>query len=101
MGRILTRVVMMVIALAGYIWAIQSETLAADGKDKIGPEQRPSTERNWQIGFTPSYSSGNFGTSTTSEFVYAPLSIRRLFRDGDVTEETANRERSIDKFTGR
>lgn len=62
-----------------------NQGLAADGKEKIGPEQRPSTERNWQIGITPSYSSGNFGTGTTSEFVYVPVSIRRLFRDGDVS----------------
>lgn len=48
-------------------------------------ELGPVTEKNWQIGITPSYSSGNFGTNTTSEFVYVPTSIRRLFRDGDVT----------------
>ncbi|THJ11912.1 MAG: transporter [Nitrospira sp. CG24C] len=45
----------------------------------------PSSERNWQIGFNPSYSSGNYGTNTTSSFFYAPVSIRRFFRDGDVT----------------
>jgi hypothetical protein len=45
--------------------------------------QPPS--RNWQIGFTPSYATGNFGTSSTSSFLYAPLSMRRLFKDGDMT----------------
>lgn len=55
--------------------------VAADKNDQ-GP---PAGDRNWQIGFTPSYSSGNFGTNTTSTFLYAPISIRRLFRDGDVT----------------
>ena len=45
----------------------------------------PSSERNWQIGFNPSYSSGNYGTNTTSSFFYAPVSIRRFFRDGDVS----------------
>lgn len=54
---------------------------AADKAD----QRPPPSDRNWQIGFTPSYSSGNFGTSTTSTFFYAPISIRRLFRDGDVT----------------
>ena len=76
------------IVIGSVLWSItilQVPTLAADGKDKVGPEQRPSTERNWQIGLTPSYSSGNFGTGTTSEFVYAPVSIRRFFRDGDVS----------------
>ena len=55
---------------------------AADKTDQGTPS--PSPDRNWQIGFTPSYSSGNFGTDTTSTFFYAPISIRRLFRDGDV-----------------
>lgn len=76
------------ILVGAVLWSItllQATTLAADGKDKIGPEQRPSGERNWQISLTPSYSRGNFGTDTTSEFVYVPTSIRRLFRDGDVT----------------
>jgi Putative MetA-pathway of phenol degradation len=45
----------------------------------------PSSERNWQIGFNPSYSSGNYGTNTTSSFLYAPLSLRRFFKDGDVS----------------
>jgi len=81
----LMRCGIMGMAVLGCLTVFQSETVAADGKDKVGPEQRPSAERHWQIGLTPSYSSGNFGTGTTSEFVYAPLSIRRLFRDGDVT----------------
>ena len=54
---------------------------AADKLDQ-GP---PASDRNWQIGFTPSFSSGNFGSNTTSTFFYAPLSVRRLFKDGDVT----------------
>ncbi|MDP1945944.1 MAG: transporter [Nitrospirota bacterium] len=58
-----------------------TEGFAADKTDQ-GP---PSPDRNWQLGFTPSYSSGNFGTGTTSTFFYAPLSIRRMFKDGDVT----------------
>lgn len=57
---------------------------AADNQ-RGGQEVGTPTEKNWQIGVTPSYSSGNFGTNTTSEFVYVPTSIRRLFRDGDVT----------------
>ena len=57
----------------------------ASPADKTDPGPAvPSPERNWQIGFTPSYSSGNYGTNTTSSFFYAPVSIRRFFRDGDV-----------------
>ena len=66
--------VVVVIGLGG------TEGYAADKTD-LGP---PPSEQNWQIGFTPSYSSGNYGTSTTSSFFYAPISIRRFFKDGDV-----------------
>lgn len=56
----------------------------AQAKERV--EQRPAaSDRNWQIGFTPSYSSGNFGTNSTSEFFYGPWSIRRYFKDGDVS----------------
>ena len=58
------------------------QVFAADSSDK---RQQPASERNWQIGFSPSYSHGNFGTNTTSEFIYAPLSIRRLFSKGDIS----------------
>jgi hypothetical protein len=61
------------------LWGVDGQ--AADKADQ-GPA---SPEQNWQVGFTPSYSSGKFGTDTTSTFFYAPLSIRRLFKDGDVT----------------
>jgi Putative MetA-pathway of phenol degradation len=64
-------------------WSLQAYA-ASNAAEKT--EQGPSApERNWQIGLTPSYSSGNFGSNTTSSFVYAPLSIRRIFRDGDVS----------------
>lgn len=58
-----------------------TDALAAERMDQ-GPA---SPEQNWQLGFSPSYSSGKFGTNTTSSFFYAPLSIRRMFKDGDVT----------------
>jgi hypothetical protein len=85
MGAGVHRIGIVFLTVVAWVALHQSNTLAADGKEKIGPEQRPSTERNWQIGFTPSYSRGNFGTNTTSDFVYVPVSIRRLFRDGDIS----------------
>jgi hypothetical protein len=60
----------------------EREGFAADPTDKR-PQQ--AAERNWQISFTPSYSHGNFGTNTTSEFIYAPFSIRRFFSKGDIS----------------
>lgn len=67
-----------VIVVTGF-WGV--EGYAADKTD-LGP---PPSEQNWQIGLTPSYSSGNYGTNTTSSFFYAPISIRRFFKDGDVS----------------
>ena len=71
-------------ALIGVVMTMGLWGAACNAADKtdLGP---PPSERNWQIGFTPSYSSGNYGTNTTSSFFYAPISIRRFFKDGDVT----------------
>jgi hypothetical protein len=63
------------------LMGIATAGLAAEKTD-LGPQ--PAPDRNWQVGFSPSYSSGNFGTDTTSTFLYAPISVRRFFRDGDV-----------------
>ena len=70
----------------GFVVASGVGLAVASPEDKTdqGPPSL-SPDRNWQIGFTPSYSSGNYGSNTTSTFFYAPLSIRRLFKDGDVT----------------
>jgi hypothetical protein len=69
----------------GFLVASGGGLAGASPADKIDPAPaQPSPDRNWQIGFNPSYSSGNFGTDTTSSFLYAPISIRRFFKDGDV-----------------
>ena len=78
MQRVSVMVIVMVMAMG--LWA--ERVLAADPSDKR-PQQ--AAERNWQLSFTPSYSHGNFGTNTTSEFIYAPFSIRRLFSKGDIS----------------
>jgi hypothetical protein len=39
----------------------------------------------WQVGMTPSFSSGRYGTSTRTEVFYNPVTARRLFDNGDVT----------------
>ena len=38
----------------------------------------------WQIGTTPSFSSGRYGTDTRTEVFYTPITARRLFDAGDV-----------------
>ncbi|TKB77953.1 MAG: transporter [Nitrospira sp.] len=58
-------------------------SLCAEGADQFGPDKKPT--QTWQMGFTPTYTSGNYGTNSTSTFLYVPFSVRRLFRDGDVT----------------
>ena len=74
--------VVVIAVMAGSIGLWGGPAWAADPTDKR-PQQ--AAERNWQISFTPSYSHGNFGTNTTSEFIYAPFSIRRLFSKGDIS----------------
>ena len=69
----------------GVIVIVSLGAVNAFAQNLLDKGQQPSPDRKWRIGLTPSYSNGNFGTNTTSEFVYAPLSLRRYFRDGDVT----------------
>lgn len=80
MQRVSMIVMAVVVIAIGGLWG--ESLLAADPTDK---RPQPASERNWQISFTPSYSHGNFGTNTTSEFIYAPFSIRRLFSKGDIS----------------
>lgn len=58
-----------------------TKSVAADDKTQ-GPAP---PERNWQASLAPNYSSGNFGTGTTTSFLYVPLTIKRYFQDGDVS----------------
>jgi hypothetical protein len=39
----------------------------------------------WQVGTTPSFSSGRYGTDTRTEVFYTPVTARRLFDNGDLT----------------
>jgi hypothetical protein len=39
----------------------------------------------WQVGTTPSFSSGRYGTSTRTEVFHTPVIARRLFDNGDFT----------------
>ena len=42
-------------------------------------------EDTWQTGLSVYHSSGDYGTGSTTTITSIPLSIRRLFQDGDVT----------------
>lgn len=62
------------------LWGVGA-AIAADSKSQ-GPAPR---DRSWQVSVAPTYSSGNYGTDTTTSILYVPFSVRRLFRDGDIT----------------
>ncbi len=44
-----------------------------------------SAEDTWQVGSAPSFSSGRYGTSSTTEVLHTPFTARRIFADGDLT----------------
>jgi hypothetical protein len=39
----------------------------------------------WQVGTSPGFSSGRYGTDTRTDVFYTPITARRLFEDGDLT----------------
>jgi hypothetical protein len=39
----------------------------------------------WQVGTTPSFSSGRYGSETRTDVFYTPIAARRLFDNGDLT----------------
>ena len=55
---------------------------APGGAAELKDEQKV---QNWQVGFSPTYSSGDYGTASTTNITYLPLAIRRLFDNGDIT----------------
>ncbi len=44
-----------------------------------------STLPSMGVSATVNYSSGSYGADSKTNIVYAPLTIRRIFRDGDVS----------------
>lgn len=45
----------------------------------------PAADEHWQVGASASYSSGHYGTDQTTRILYVPMSVRRLFDQGDMT----------------
>ncbi len=60
-------------------------TLATSVAALAAEQKNGQAAPNWQVSFSPTYSSGKYGTDTTTDILYLPLSIRRLFDDGDIT----------------
>ena len=49
------------------------------------PGVSSADEEHWQVGTTPSFSTGKYGTDTRTEILYTPVLARRLFDAGDLT----------------
>jgi len=44
-----------------------------------------AADETWQFGTAPGFSSGRYGTDTRTEVFHTPVTVRRHFRDGDLT----------------
>jgi outer membrane putative beta-barrel porin/alpha-amylase len=51
----------------------------------VVPALAHAADEQWQIGSTPSFSSGSYGSDTRTEVLQTPITARRLFSRGDVT----------------
>ncbi len=51
----------------------------------VPPQPGEASEDNWQIGLSAYHSSGTYGTGSRTTITSIPISIRRLFDDGDIT----------------
>lgn len=49
------------------------------------PEARGAEPQNWQLSSSLTYESGTYGTSTRSETVYIPFTLKRFFDQGDLS----------------
>lgn len=45
----------------------------------------PPPDYHWQVGVTPTYTSGTYGTDSRTNIFYLPFSVKRLFPNGDIT----------------
>lgn len=60
------------------------ERVPGGGFKLYGPEDQ-GPKPSWQVGGSAFFSSGKYGTDTRTDTLYVPLSLRRLFDDGDLT----------------
>ncbi len=67
-------VVLVLIGMGRTGWATAAE---AEGPPRPPPQ--------WRVSATVNYSSGSYGTDSTTNILYAPMTVRRIFRDGDIS----------------
>ena len=64
-------------------------TLIGEGRtgwaaaDEVEGPPRPPPQ--WRVSATVNYSSGSYGTDSRTNILYAPMTVRRIFRDGDIS----------------
>lgn len=51
----------------------------------VAPSAARAADDEWQIGSAPSVSSGTYGSSTQTDILQTPITVRRLFSRGDMT----------------
>ncbi|MDH4328413.1 MAG: transporter [Nitrospira sp.] len=72
-------------------WVVLAIVLACIGTGLSGRaaaaevEGPPHPPPQWRVSATANYSSGSYGTDSRTNILYAPLTIKRIFRDGDVS----------------
>ena len=60
------------------------ERVPGAGFKLYGPQDQGPAP-SWQVGGSGFYTSGKYGTNTRTNTLYVPLSLRRLFENGDLT----------------
>ncbi len=70
--------------LLGVVLAVLA-TGTADWAAAIEDDQQPQPTPQWRVSATVNYSSGSYGTDSRTNILYAPMTVRRMFRDGDVS----------------
>jgi hypothetical protein len=56
-----------------------------DGAVAAEAEGPPQPAPQWRVSTTVNYSSGSYGTDSRTNILYAPMTVRRVFQDGDVS----------------
>ena len=64
---------------------MRSTTFALAASLIVVPLTAYAQGERWQVGTAPSFSSGTYGTGLHTHVFHAPVTVRRLFADADVT----------------
>jgi hypothetical protein len=60
--------------------------IAPGGQSAVTEDERlPQRASQWRLSTTVYYSSGRYGTDEKTTILYVPLTIKRLFQDGDIS----------------